>query len=176
MWLMHNYSSNITEMQQWLRAAAAAGFAEGQYELAHDILAGQQGAGAGSDAVNAGDLLRQAADVLPNAESRLAVCEYSGCGGVAVDLESAVTHARDSQATDEEFALIFQVGQDVAFIDEVTERELDEVFDRIWTRRIAKRDAMGIHGVLFYELEYKKEFYPTRRDEEARNPDGTRLR
>jgi hypothetical protein len=84
------------------------------------------------------------------------------------------------QATDEEFALIFPEGQDIAFIDEVMarglEKELDEAFDRIWTRRIAKRDAMGIHGILFYELEYKKEFYPTRSDEEARNPDGTWLR
>jgi hypothetical protein len=84
------------------------------------------------------------------------------------------------QATDEEFALIFPAGQDVAFIDEVMARgpkkALDEAFDRIWTRRIAKRDAVGIHGILFYELEYKKEFYSTRKDEEARNPDGTRLR
>ncbi len=84
------------------------------------------------------------------------------------------------QATDEEFTLIFPDSQDVAFIDEVMargpEKELDEAFDRIWTRRIAKRDAMGIHGILFYELEYKKEFYPTRNDEQACNPEGTRLR
>jgi hypothetical protein len=77
------------------------------------------------------------------------------------------------QATDEEFALIFPEGQDVAFIDEVMargpEKELDEASDRIWTRRIAKRDAMGIHGILFYELEYKKEFYPTRNDEKGRH-------
>ncbi len=68
----------------------------------------------------------------------------------------------------------------VAFIDEVMTRcparELGEAFDRIWTRRIAKRDAMGIHGILFYEFAYKKEFYRTRKDEEACNPDGTRLR
>jgi hypothetical protein len=43
-------------------------------------------------------------------------------------------------------------------------------------RRIAKKEAMGIHGLLFYELEDKKVYYPTRRDEEAINPDGTRLR
>jgi hypothetical protein len=35
---------------------------------------------------------------------------------------------------------------------------------------------MGIHGILFYELEYKKQYYPTRRDEEAVNPNGSRLR
>lgn len=83
-------------------------------------------------------------------------------------------------ATDEEFGLIFPEGQDVAFIEEVMargpERELDEAFTRIWKRRIPKRDAMGIHGILFYGLDHKKQYYPTRRDEEAINPDGTRLR
>ena len=83
-------------------------------------------------------------------------------------------------ATDEEFALIFPGDQDVAFIDEVMtrgpERDLDDAFERIWQCRIPKREAVGIHGLLFYELEVKKQFYPTRKDEEARNPEGTRLR
>lgn len=83
-------------------------------------------------------------------------------------------------ATDEEFALIFPNGQDIAFIGEVlargTRKELDEAFERIWRRRIPKCDVMGIHGTLFYELDHKKQYYPTRRDEEARNPDGTPLR
>jgi hypothetical protein len=83
-------------------------------------------------------------------------------------------------ATEAEFALIFPGIEDVAFIDEVYARrspiELDEVFSRIWKRRIFKRDAMGIHGILFYELENKKQYYPSRRDEEAINPGGTRLR
>jgi len=83
-------------------------------------------------------------------------------------------------ATDEEFSLIFPTGEDVAFINEVYAREnieeLNQAFERIWKRRIPKKDAMGIHGILFYELDDKKEFYPTRRDEEAINPDGSRLR
>lgn len=83
-------------------------------------------------------------------------------------------------ATEEEFGLIFPEGQDVAFIDEVRARgpegALDEALARIWKRRVSKRDAMGIHGLLFFELERKKVYYPTRRDEEAVNPDGTRLR
>jgi len=37
-------------------------------------------------------------------------------------------------------------------------------------------NAMGIHGTLFYELDDKKQYYPTRRDEEAVNPDGSQLR
>lgn len=84
------------------------------------------------------------------------------------------------QATDEEFALIFPAGQDIAFIDEVytraNEKQLDAAFTSIWARRIPKIQAHGIHGTLFYQLESKKSFYPTRRDEEAINPNGSRLR
>jgi hypothetical protein len=83
-------------------------------------------------------------------------------------------------ATDEEFDLIFPAGQDVAFIDEIYQSgradALDEAFTQIWRRRIRKIDVSGIHGVIFYELAEKKIYYPTRRDEEAINPDGTFLR
>src|SRR5580704_8199838 len=83
-------------------------------------------------------------------------------------------------ATQSEFSLIFPAGQDVAFIDEVIARgsseELNAAFENIWRRRIAKKEAMGIHGLLFYELERKKVYYRTRRDEEAVNPDGSCLR
>lgn len=84
------------------------------------------------------------------------------------------------QATEEEFNEIFPAGQDIAFIDEVLAADkvgkLDAVFSAIWTRRITKSKANGIHGTLFYELEEKKPFYPTRRDEEAINPGGSLLR
>jgi hypothetical protein len=83
-------------------------------------------------------------------------------------------------ATDDEFALVFSVGTDVAFIDEVYEQHsagvLDAAFAAIWNRRVPKNQAMGIHGILFYESEHKKVYYPTRCDEEAMNPDGSRLR
>jgi hypothetical protein len=83
-------------------------------------------------------------------------------------------------ATDEEFVLIFPDETDIAFIDEVLSRHdeavIDETFNRIWSRPVQKSQAMGIHGLLFYELEEKKQYYPTRRDEEAINQDRTRLR
>lgn len=83
-------------------------------------------------------------------------------------------------ATDDEFALIFPPGTDIAFIDEVFAREdesrLLQAFNEIWKRRKPKKEALGIHGVLFYGNEDKKEFYPDRTDEGARNPDGSRLR
>ena len=84
------------------------------------------------------------------------------------------------QATDLEFSVIFPEGQNVAFIDEVYARGgkelLDQAFKAIWERRIPKSEVHGIHGLLFYELEAKKVYYPTRKDEEACNPNGSRLR
>lgn len=83
-------------------------------------------------------------------------------------------------ATDEEFSLIFREGQDVAFIDEVYGRSnseaLDTAFKAIWSRRIPKRRADGIGGLRFFDIEEKKVYYPPRRDEEAVNPNGSRLR
>jgi hypothetical protein len=83
-------------------------------------------------------------------------------------------------ATDDEFSLIFPNGTDIAFIEEVyakgDEQALDAAFNNIWKRRVRKRDAQGIHGIVFYELPDKMVYYPTRKDEEAVNPDGSKLR
>lgn len=83
-------------------------------------------------------------------------------------------------ATEEEFSLIFPDGTDVAFIDEVYRSQpstiLDAAFTEIWTRRVPKHLAVGIHGMLFYGCEHKKIYYPGRRDEEAVNENGAPLR
>jgi hypothetical protein len=83
-------------------------------------------------------------------------------------------------ATDEEFALLFLRGTDIAFIDEVyangNSEQLDAALNAIWKRSIEKSRVQGIHGTLFYELATKKVYYPTRRDREAINPRGSRLR
>ena len=84
------------------------------------------------------------------------------------------------QATDEEFSLIFTENTNIAFSEEVWKRddqkELGKAFTNLWSRPVRKSEANGIHGILFYELEAKKKYYPTLRDEEAVNPDGTALR
>lgn len=83
-------------------------------------------------------------------------------------------------ATDDEFSLIFPNETDIAFIEEIYAsgdgQALDAAFNNIWKRRIRKRDAQGIHGIVFYELPDKMVYYPTRKDEEAVNPDGSKLR
>lgn len=84
------------------------------------------------------------------------------------------------QFADEQFAIVFPSGTDIAFIDEVEKNNsadtVKRAFDGVWARRVPKALANGIHGTLFYELENKKAFYPTRKDEEAVNPDGSPLR
>ncbi|MGL4666983.1 MAG: hypothetical protein ACRCWR_03535 [Saezia sp.] len=83
-------------------------------------------------------------------------------------------------AEDDEFNLIFQNNTDIAFIDEIyakgNKKLLDSALKNISQCRIKKSEAQGIHGVLFYGLEDKKIYYPTRKDEEAINPNGSRLR
>ncbi len=83
-------------------------------------------------------------------------------------------------ATEEEFVLIFPDGTDIAFIEDVYARSntqaLEVAFNNIWQRRIKKCDVQGIHGIIFYELAEKKAYYPTLKDEEAINPDGSKLR
>ena len=74
------------------------------------------------------------------------------------------------QATDEEFALIFPVDHDIAFAEDldasIPAQRLEPLLAAMWSRRIAKPNVMGIHGTLFVGLESKKQYYPTRRDEE----------
>jgi len=83
-------------------------------------------------------------------------------------------------AADEDFGLLFPQETDIAFIDEVYARnDNDMIFnalERISKNRVKKTESKGIHGILFFGNEKKKDYYPTRKDEEAINPDGTRLR
>jgi TPR repeat protein len=97
LWLMFRDANNMTEMQQRLREAAASGFPQAQFELAWAIIAGQEGAaGTGAARVSAGDMLRASLAQLPRSEQQLAMCEYSGCDGVTVDVNSAIKHAREA--------------------------------------------------------------------------------
>jgi hypothetical protein len=74
------------------------------------------------------------------------------------------------QFSDEQFALIFSGhGQDMAFADEVelqlSDTELEFAFHEAWDRPVAKSEAVGIHGTIFYQFEHKKHFFPASRRE-----------
>ncbi len=77
----------MPEQQQLLRAAAIAGSADAQFQIAFTVIGGYQKEllGSGSDALIVGDLLRQSAEQIPQAEGNLAICEFYGSCGIAAD-------------------------------------------------------------------------------------------
>ena len=59
-------------------------------------------------------------------------------------------------------------GQDIEFFEDfvrrVGEEKAGELLTPVWQNRVEKVDVSGINGTLFYELEVKKQFYPTKRE------------
>lgn len=85
-------------------------------------------------------------------------------------IDSAENCAYDIYAASEEdfAAIVPEPGQDIEFIGDVFERlgkaEAAALLQRLWPHPVEKPKARGIHGTLFYELDEKKEFYPTKRE------------
>lgn len=74
------------------------------------------------------------------------------------------------QVTEEEFAAIFPgEGQDMELIEDFIERAGEEetvrILSPVWERPILKRDAQGIHGMLYYEYADRKRYLPTSKRE-----------
>ena len=72
-------------------------------------------------------------------------------------------------ADNELFLAIFpENGQDIEFIEDflvrVPDDSFDDLFALMWRRPVAKKNVRGVDGVLFYELQNKKKFYPNKRD------------
>lgn len=73
--------------------------------------------------------------------------------------------------SDNDFEVIFPgENQDVEFLDDFQGRVGDDqavkILERIWQNRVNKKEVCGIHGTLFYELEFKKQYYPTKIESE----------
>lgn len=77
------------------------------------------------------------------------------------------------QATDEEFKLLFPNGTDVAFREDIearlTEQQIYDVFNAIWSRPVDKKKVQGIHGTYFVDLDQRKVFFPSRKEAEVLN-------
>ncbi len=79
------------------------------------------------------------------------------------------------QATDDEFVMIFPApGQDIELIEDFVARVGDEAVGKImgpiWGRPILKRDAMGLHGTLYYEWDEKRQHLPATKREVDLDP------
>jgi hypothetical protein len=72
--------------------------------------------------------------------------------------------------TDAQFKLIFPHDRDVEFIKDFLRRagkqKAEIAFKNVWKRRVDKKTVNGIHGTLFYQLEFKRQFYPTKKEAE----------
>ena len=68
------------------------------------------------------------------------------------------------QAKEAEFAAIFLDESEMTLIEDVIQllggEETSHVLGPIWDRPILKRDAVGIHGTLFYDSEHRREHLP----------------
>lgn len=68
------------------------------------------------------------------------------------------------QATDEEFIGIFPDGRDIELIEDLVERLGEDgtntALKLLWNRPILKRNALGIHGTLFYDNDDRREHIP----------------
>ena len=73
------------------------------------------------------------------------------------------------QATESEFAAIFPDGRDMELVEDLFERlgedDAAAVLTLLWERPILKRDAMGIHGTLFYDNEHRRHHIPSTKRE-----------
>ncbi|WP_395672523.1 hypothetical protein [Inquilinus sp.] len=69
------------------------------------------------------------------------------------------------QAMDAEFALIFPDGRDIELAENLFERlgnkRAHDLLTPIWSRPVLKRDAMGIHGTLFFGWKKRRIHLPT---------------
>ncbi|WP_341501919.1 hypothetical protein [Gallaecimonas sp. GXIMD4217] len=71
---------------------------------------------------------------------------------------------------DDVFHIIFPEGRDIEFfsdlISRLGEEKCSEIMPKLWAVPINKKKVVGIHGTLFFELDYKKKYYPTKKEEE----------
>jgi hypothetical protein len=73
------------------------------------------------------------------------------------------------QATDAEFAAIFPDGRDIELVEDLCERlgedAASSILTQLWTRPILKRDAIGLHGTLFYDNDDRRSHVPASKRE-----------
>jgi hypothetical protein len=75
------------------------------------------------------------------------------------------------EVSNSDFNLIFHAsGQDIEFSDDLYERLVEQgeisFYKRLWDKPIDKKRANGIHGTIFYDLAFKKKYYPTKKESE----------
>jgi hypothetical protein len=95
LWLL-SFGSSPLAFKQKLVEAVDAGYAEAQADMAQILTHPPPDLPPGGPDDGEENLFKKAAVSLPYAESQLALCEFNGCPGVAIDIPAAVSHAREA--------------------------------------------------------------------------------
>jgi hypothetical protein len=65
--------------------------------------------------------------------------------------------------------------QNIEFIDElilrIGEQRAGKILTPVWQHRVEKENIIGLHGTLFFEMEFKKKYYPNKRESDLDDPD-----
>jgi len=68
------------------------------------------------------------------------------------------------------FKVIFPAGKDIEFAEDfqkrVGGRKANEILSQLWKNKVDKKKVVGIHGTIFFQLQFKKDFYPTKKESE----------
>jgi hypothetical protein len=96
LWLLAYFGSSLSEFKQKLVEAVDAGYPEAQGTMAQLLTHPPPVLPPGGPDDGEENLFKKAAHSLPGAESRLALCEFNGCPGIAIDIPAAVSHAREA--------------------------------------------------------------------------------
>lgn len=72
-------------------------------------------------------------------------------------------------ASVEDFYEIFPLpDQDIEYVEDFFERvgeaKAQKILGNLWSHPILKKEAMGIHGTLFYQGLFRKEYYDSKRE------------
>jgi hypothetical protein len=94
--LLLSFGSTPAAYKQKLVEAVDTGYPEAQAAMAQILTHPPPDLPPGGPDDGEEDLFKKAAVSLPYAESALAVCEFSGCPGIAIDIPAAVSHAREA--------------------------------------------------------------------------------
>jgi hypothetical protein len=95
LWLS-SFGSNPVAFKQKLVEAVDAGYPDAQQDMAQILTHPPPGLSPGGPNDGEENLFKQAAVGLPSAESALALCEFNGCPGIAINIPAAVSHAREA--------------------------------------------------------------------------------
>ncbi len=107
LWLLSRRSDNYAAGLRLMSEAAAAGFAQAQYEFARALIMDPDALRVVTEAPSPVSLLREAAATVPEAKVVLAQCQFDGCDVREPDHEAALQTAREAAAAGEPDAIFF---------------------------------------------------------------------